>query len=196
MDHEARITEFVAEFVAEAGRHAGDDPADPRDLDAVGAVLVELAGDQALLQPLVDELASDRFDARSLHGGESGLQLLLVHRPEGVMSYTHSHAVWVAFAAVEGVETHQQYEVAGESDGHADLRLLDERRLRPGDVATMTPPRDIHSHGHVEGSGPTPYSLVLLGDNQLRYERREYDLETGAARVLLPGDFGTLDRPR
>ena len=37
--------------------------------------------------------------------------------------------------------------------------------MHRGDVATLTPPGDIHNHGHVLGTGPSPYSLILLGDD-------------------------------
>ncbi len=30
-----------------------------------------------------------------------------------------------------------------------------------GDVATLTPPQDVHNHGHVTGTGPSLYSLIL-----------------------------------
>ena len=52
----------------------------------------------------------------------------------------------------------------------------------------------MHNHGHVIGSGPTPYSLILLGDNMLVFEREEYDLEQGTWRRLKPGDPGRSNR--
>ena len=55
-----------------------------------------------------------------------------------------------------------------------------------GDVATLVPPRDVHNHGHVAGSGPSPYSLILLGDDMLY--REEYDPERGTWRALAPGN--------
>lgn len=47
--------------------------------------------------------------------------------------------------------------------------------MRRGDVATLTPPGDIHNHGHVLGTGPSPYSLILLGDDMYLFERKDYD---------------------
>ena len=46
--------------------------------------------------------------------------------------------------------------------------------MNRGDVATLTPPGDIHNHGHVLGSGPSPCSLYLLGDDMYVFERKEY----------------------
>ena len=38
-------------------------------------------------------------------------------------------------------------------DGCAEMSLADEQALRRGDTATLVPPRDVHSHGHVTGTG-------------------------------------------
>jgi hypothetical protein len=91
---------------------------------------------------------------------ERGPRLVLFHRPEGVMAYTHSHHCWVAIAPVRGVETHQRWDAVRHDGGRAELRLADERAMHRGDVATLTPPGDIHNHGHVLGTGPSPYSLI------------------------------------
>jgi hypothetical protein len=56
--------------------------------------------------------------------------------------------------------------------GRAELRLADERAMNRGDVATLTPPADIHNHPHVPGSGPSPYSLILLDDDMYATGRR------------------------
>ncbi len=65
---------------------------------------------------------------------------------------------------------------------------LDERRS--GEALDM----DVHNHGHVTGTGPSPYSLILLGDNMLAFEREEYDPERGTWRRLAPGDPGRSNR--
>lgn len=110
------------------------------------------------------------------------------------MAYTHSHRCWVALAPVRGVETHQHWDVIRHANGHAELSLADEHALRRGDVATLIPPRDVHNHGHVTGSGPSPYSLILLGDNMLLFEREEYDPGQETWRELAPGDPGRSNR--
>jgi hypothetical protein len=63
-----------------------------------------------------------------------------------------------------------------------------------GEVATLIPPRDVHNHGHVAGSGPSPYSLILLGDDMLLFEREEYDPRQGTWHALAPGDPGRSNR--
>jgi hypothetical protein len=113
---------------------------------------------------------------------------------DGEFFGTHSHHCWVAVAPVRGVETHQRWDAVRHEDGRAELRLADDRAMRHGDVATLTPPGDIHNHGHVLGTGPSPYSLILLGDNMYLYERKEYDPGEGTWRALAPGDPGRSHR--
>jgi hypothetical protein len=110
------------------------------------------------------------------------------------MACTHSHHCWVAIAPVRGVETHQRWDAVRYTDGRAELRLADERALVPGDVVTLVPPRDVHNHGHVTGTGPSPYSLILLGNDMFLFERQEYDPERGTWRALAPGDPGRSNR--
>jgi len=163
-------------------------------MDQVGRILVELAGDEEFFGPLIAQLPSGSPGSRWLIRPERGPRLVLVHRPEGVMGYTHSHRYWVGIAPVRGVETHQRWDAVRHAGGQAELSLADERALLHGDVATLVPPRDVHNHGHVAGSGPSPYSLILLGDDMLLFDREEYDPERGAWRELAPGDPGRDNR--
>jgi hypothetical protein len=106
--------------------------------------------------PLIAQLPSRSPGSRWLIKPERGPRLVLVHRPEAVMGYTHSHRCWVGIAPVRGVETHQRWDAVRHAGGQAELRLADERALVHGDVATLVPPRDVHNHGHVAGTGPSP----------------------------------------
>jgi hypothetical protein len=180
-------------------RHFADRLAEVRsaeivDMDQVGRALVELAADEEFFGPLIAQLPSSSPGSRWLIRPERGPRLVLVHRPEGVMGYTHSHRCWVGVAPVLGVETHQRWDAVRQDGGRAELRLADQRALARGDVATLVPPRDVHNHGHVAGSGPSPYSLILLGDDMLLFSREEYDPERGTWRALVPGDPGRDNR--
>jgi len=180
-------------------RHFADRLAEVRsaeifDVAQAGRVLVELAADAEFFSPLIAQLPAGSPGSRWLIRPERGPRLVLVHRPEAVMGYTHSHRCWVAIAPVRGVETHQRWDAVREAGGRAELRLADERALVQGDVATLVPPRDVHNHGHVAGSGPSPYSLILLGDDMLLFDREEYDPERGTWQALAPGDPGRDNR--
>ena len=168
--------------------------ADVLDMDQVGRLLVELAADEEYLGPLIAEMPSESPGGKWLVKPERGPRLVLFHRPEGMMAYTHSHQCWVAVAPVRGVETHQRWDALPHQDGRAELRLVDDRAMHRGDVATLTPPGDVHNHGHVLGTGPSPYSLILLGDDMYLFERKEYDPQQGTWRTLAPGDPGRPHR--
>ena len=164
------------------------------DVSQVGRLLVQLAADEEFFAPLIAQLPAGSPGSRWLIRPDRGPRLVLVHRPEGVMGYTHSHRCWVGIAPVRGVETHQRWDAVRQGDGQADLRLADERALVRGDVATLMPPGDVHNHGHIAGSGPSPYSLILLGDDMLLFDREEYDPERGTWQALAPGDPGRDNR--
>ena len=168
--------------------------ADGPDVEAVGRLLVELAADEEFFGPLIEQLPPAAPGDRWLVRPERGPRLVLVHRPDAVMGYTHSHRCWVAVAPVRGVETHQRWDAVRHPDGRAELRLAEQRALVRGEVVTLVPPRDVHNHGHVAGSGPSPYSLILLGDDMLLFAREEYDPKRGTWRGLAPGDPGRSNR--
>ena len=167
---------------------------DAPDMNQVGQLLVELAADEEYFAPLIAGIPAGSPGVHWLVRPERGPRLVLVHRPDGVMAYTHSHGCWVGIAPVRGVETHQHWDAVLHEDGRAELSLADERALRRGDVATLIPPRDVHNHGHVTGTGPSPYSLILLGDDMLLFERQECDPDQGTWRRLPPGDPGRPNR--
>ncbi len=164
------------------------------DMNEVGRLLVELAADEEFFAPLIDQIPVAAPGDRWLIKPDRGPRLVLVHRPEGVMGYTHSHRCWVGIAPVRGVETHQRWDAVRRDHGRAELHLADERAMVRGDVATLVPPGDVHNHGHVVGSGPSPYSLILLGDDMLLFEREEYDPDQGTWQALPPGDPGRANR--
>ncbi len=178
-------------FLAQLGEVCSDGVP---DMGQVGRLLVELAADEEFLGPLIAQMPAESAGGTWLVKPDRGPRLVLFHRPEGVMAYTHSHQCWVAVAPVRGVETHQRWDALRREGGRAELRLVDDRAMHRGDVATLTPPGDIHNHGHVIGTGPSPYSLILLADNMYLFEREEYDPVRGTWRTLAPGDEGRSHR--
>jgi hypothetical protein len=181
----------LGHFLAQLGElRSGGVP----DMGEVGRLLVELAADEEYFAPLIAQMPPESPGVQWLAQPARGPRLVLVHRSDGVMAYTHSHQCWVAIAPVQGVETHQHWNAVRHDGGRAELSLADERALHHGDVATLIPPDDVHNHGHVLGSGPSPYSLILLGDDMLLFERQEYDPDQGTWRGLGPGDPGRSHR--
>ena len=128
--------------------------ADVLDMDQVGRVLAELAADDEFFGPLIAQLPAGSPGSRWLIRPERGPRLVLVHRPEGVMGYTHSHRCWVGIAPVRGVETHQRWDAVSHEDGRADLRQGSFRFRRGGCRNVMRPVAAGHAHGlHVRLRG-------------------------------------------
>ena len=69
------------------------------DIDRVGRLLVEPAADEEYLGPLIAEIPSESPAGTWLVKPERGPRLVLLHRPDGMTAYTHSHHCWVAVTA-------------------------------------------------------------------------------------------------
>ena len=161
------------------------------DVARIGSALGSLAADSEYFAAMIAQIDPEQNGGFPLHVPEWGPRLFFLHRPRGVMSAVHSHGTYIAVACVAGTETHQRFDVA--RSGAASV--AEEMLLDPGEVVTLTPPDDVHSHGHTLGHGDPPYSLILTGDDQLQFARREFDVAAGTARELPPGDFGSLNLP-
>lgn len=179
----------IRALMADAGHAAG------HDMASIGPALATLAGDHELFAPMIASLPAGEFGVMALSAPCVGPQLLLVHRNPGYMAVAHSHEVWVALAPIAGAETHIHYRARPQLAGRADMAIADAAVLRPGQSVTLIPPDDVHSHGHIRGTGATPYTLVLLGGNFLAHRRKEYDLPSGTWHYLTPGDPGQPGRP-
>src|SRR5690349_16679121 len=77
---------------------------DAPDMAEVGRLLLELAAEEEYFAPLIAQMPAESPGVHWLARPERGPRLVLVHRPDGVMAYTHSHGCWVALARVHGVE--------------------------------------------------------------------------------------------
>lgn len=157
-------------------------------LPSIAQALEALALDHDYLAPAIARLG-DVNGLAPLHVPERGPRLFLVHRQEGHMSAVHDHQVWVALAPVVGVETHRRWRPSSPADRDR-LVAIEERGVPPATCVTLQPPDDIHDHGHRLGVGDAAYVLILLGDDQYRYTRSEWDPDTGRRRTLEPGDAG------
>lgn len=157
-------------------------------LAGIAEALLALAGDHDYLAPAIAQLG-DVNGRTPLHVPASGPRLFLVHRRAGQMSAVHDHQVWVALAPVVGVESHRRWRPSSPRDRER-LAVAEETAVGPAACVTLLPPDDIHDHGHRLGVGDAAYVLILLGDDQFRYTRSEWDPASGRRRTLQPGDAG------
>jgi predicted metal-dependent enzyme (double-stranded beta helix superfamily) len=123
----------------------------------------------------------------TLHSdGPAGLTLMLAQFPETAPTPIHDHNSWGVACVVSGRDHYQHFERLddGEHNDHAQLRLLYERELAPGDVVVwLDPPHDIHCQ---RGIGGAAWELVLFGLDATSRPRRYFDLATGAVRSSMP----------
>ena len=82
--------------------------------------------------------------------------------PKGKRIPPHDHGVWEALAVYQGSFDHTVYERKddGSKEGYADLAVVDDRRLRPGDVAIVAQPAEIHTFVALEEG---TYSITVVG---------------------------------
>ena len=80
----------------------------------------------------------------------------------------------------------------------SSLRVLEEAGVAAASCRTvlrhLPAYAKVHNHGHVLGAGPSPYSLILLGDDMLLLDGEEYDPDQGTWRRLAAGDPSRSNR--
>ena len=82
--------------------------------------------------------------------------------PKGKRIPPHDHGVWEALAVYKGSFDHTVYERKddGTKEGYADLAVVDDRQLKPGDVAIVAQPAEIHTFVALEEG---TYSITVVG---------------------------------
>lgn len=174
----------VAAFIADA-RTILDDGVSETTLLKVGERLRVLARTPNLIPE--GELVGLHGGSASmtlLHSdGADGLTLMLAKFPDTAPTPIHNHNSWGVACVVHGRDRYQHFERLddGADREHAQLRLLYERELEPGDVAVwLDPPHDIHCQ---QGIGGPAWELVCFGLDITARPRQYFDLETGSVRV-------------
>ncbi len=83
---------------------------------------------------------------------DADLSLLIYPLAKGKIVPVHDHGNWESMFVYRGAVEHTVYERAddGSVPGHAELRIVDHRILRPGDSAVVAPPADIHTFSAIE----------------------------------------------
>jgi predicted metal-dependent enzyme (double-stranded beta helix superfamily) len=99
------------------------------------------------------------------------LVITLDEFPKGKRIPPHDHGVWEALAVYKGSFEHTVYERKddGTKEGYADIAVVDDRRLQPGDVAIVAQPAEIHTFVALEEG---TYSVTVVGGHYA--ETRHY----------------------
>jgi predicted metal-dependent enzyme (double-stranded beta helix superfamily) len=123
-----------------------------------------------------------RRQSRPLYTDETGLTLVRGRFPHHTNTPIHNHGTWGIIAVYSGVDRLQEYcrLDGGEGAGHAEIELIGERILRPGDTAIIPhPPQDIHAQQGAEGTDACEF--VLFGKNAMNIPRLYFDPEAKTA---------------
>jgi predicted metal-dependent enzyme (double-stranded beta helix superfamily) len=135
-------------------------------------------------------------ELRGLHGGDSAATLVRVERSGLTLMLgrfsareetpIHDHGSWGIACVVQGRDRYRHWERLddGSRPGRAQIRVLYEKELGPGDwVSWLDRPADIHSQ---QGLREPALELVLFGKNVLEIPRQYFDADSGAVRTALP----------
>jgi predicted metal-dependent enzyme (double-stranded beta helix superfamily) len=103
------------------------------------------------------------------------------------MTPIHNHHSWAIVGVYRGRDLYQRWQRldAGTGSGQAQVALIEERVLEPGDVAIVpAPPQDIHAQQGF--AGEAAYEFVLFGTNPAGKPRLYFDPIQGVASTSLP----------
>ena len=75
------------------------------------------------------------------------LSLTLDEFPKDKLIPPHDHGIWEAIVVCSGRLSHTVYARAddGKVEGHAELKVVEDVELTPGEITMVVPPGDIHS---------------------------------------------------
>ena len=125
-----------------------------------------------------------------VYSDESGLTLMRARFGPEAMTPIHNHGAWGVVGVYRGRDRYQVWRrrdpAADARPGRADVELVEERILEPGDTIVLPPPpQDIHAQqGH---DGETVHELVLFGANLRGKPRLYFDPEAHSAVEVMPG---------
>ncbi|HUG13882.1 MAG TPA: hypothetical protein VMM78_02595 [Thermomicrobiales bacterium] len=157
----------------------------------------QIAGRMAAFTTDESVLAAHEETSGNIHTGrqstplyqdDTGLTLVRARFGPEEMTPIHSHGSWGVIGVYKGRDRYQVWRRldAGTGDGDAEVEIVEERILEPGDVVILPPPpQDIHAQqGH---DGDAAYEFVLFGANAMVLPRLYFDPQQKVAREVLPG---------
>ena len=103
------------------------------------------------------------------------LMIAMAKSHKGQDESAHNHGAWLATAVYEGEVRYRGFERLddGNRAGHADLRIVEDRVMRSGDVAlTPPPPHDIH-----ETASLTDNIMMVVTAGNFAALRNYYDVK-------------------
>ena len=119
--------------------------------------------------------------------GDGGLAFSSLVVPSGARTPVHDHLAWGLVGLYRGEQEEEVF--ARRDDGaredHADLELIEQRMLQPGDFYDLLPENDIHRVRTT--SDVTSVSLHLLGNDNGCIWRHRFEPEEGRVEPFRSG---------
>jgi hypothetical protein len=167
-------------FVAEASALIGRWGPKKEAFDAIADGLRRLAEQPGLVsEGRLHDLHGASAGATILAEGDDGSALMLARFPSEAPTPVHNHDSWAVICVLEGRDRHIKWERVddGSVEGRAELRIVEERELGPGDIQFLDePPGDIHCQQGIDGDA---WELVYFGSNPLPKTRTYFDPDAG-----------------
>jgi predicted metal-dependent enzyme (double-stranded beta helix superfamily) len=185
------VTTAVDAFITDVKAILAEDGSAGPGLQRIAARMESFVRDPDVLASHEDFTGNIHTGRQSapLHTDDSGLTLVRARFGPEAMTPIHSHGSWGVIGVYKGRDRYQVWQRIdpGDGDGHAEVEMVDERVLVPGDVVILpAPPQDIHAQqGH---DGDAAYEFVLFGANTMVLPRLYFDPESQSAREVTPGN--------
>jgi hypothetical protein len=168
-------------FVAEASSLIARLGPNEEAFDEIGEGLLNLAKQPGLIsEKRLHDLHGAAAGATILAEGADGSALMLARFPSEAPTPVHNHDSWAVICVIEGRDLHTKWKRVddGSIEGRAEIRVVEERELGPGDVQFLdAPPDDIHSQQGIDGDA---WELVYFGSNPLPKTRAYFDPDAGS----------------
>jgi predicted metal-dependent enzyme (double-stranded beta helix superfamily) len=187
-------TTVVDAFIGDVKAVLAEDGPSERGLERIAErmkAFVREAGPQSnenITGNIHDRGLPGRNQAGPLYQDATGLTLVRARFGPETMTPIHSHGSWGVVGVYEGRDRYQVWRRVdpGTGAGEADVELVEERILEPGDAIVLPPPpQDIHAQQGMDGEAA--YEYVLFGANTMILPRLYFDPEAQTAREVTPG---------
>ncbi|HMM43393.1 MAG TPA: hypothetical protein PKA95_15985 [Thermomicrobiales bacterium] len=177
-------------FIADVKRILDDDGPSDAGLERIAVRMAAFVREDAVRENHVEITGNIHTGRQStpLYTDDTGLTLVRARFGPEAMTPIHSHGSWGVIGVYQGRDQYQVWRRldGGDGHGHAEVELVEERILEPGDAVVLpAPPQDIHAQ---QGYGGEPtYEFVLFGANTMVLPRLYFDPEAKTAREVTPG---------
>jgi predicted metal-dependent enzyme (double-stranded beta helix superfamily) len=184
------LTDTITVFIHDVKQILAADPDQGADLELIAERMRKLVADP-LIRNLQEETIGNFHSGQQsepLYHDESGLALMNARFGPESMTPIHNHNSWAIVGVYRGRDLYQKWRRTDSAHGagNAQVELIEERVLEPGDVAIVpAPPQDIHAQQGY--ANETAYELVLFGTNPAGKPRLYFDPARGIAYTAQRG---------